>query len=121
MEPYLPQEDPNPTARKQLLEQRREEYFFNYTYIPGYPFLDHVPKREGFSGYYWIHRFSSVTLLPFNIAAAKLRTALIQPIRRLHDLLNSTCAPCTASPPTSASTPNIHVAGWSFRDQGSRR
>jgi arachidonate 15-lipoxygenase len=88
MEPYLPQNDPNPTLRRQVLEQRRKEYFFNYTYIPGYPFLDHVPKQERFSVYYWVHRFLSLTLLPFDVALGKLRTALIQPIRHLHDFLN---------------------------------
>ncbi len=66
MEPYLPQNDPNPELRKQTLAERRKQYFFNYTYIPGYPFLDHVPKREKFSIHYWAHRFVSLTLLPFN-------------------------------------------------------
>jgi arachidonate 15-lipoxygenase len=88
MEPYLPQNDPNPEQRKRTLEERRKRYFFNYTYVPGYPFLDHVPKPERFSIYYWVHRFFSLTLLPFNVVAGKLRTALIQPIRHLHDLLN---------------------------------
>ena len=88
MQPYLPQNDPNPALRKQTLEDRRREYFFNYNYIPGYPFLDHVPKREKFSIYYWVHRFFSLTLLPCNIALGKLRTALIQPIAHLHDFLN---------------------------------
>lgn len=88
MEPYLPQNDPNPEARRRTLEERRKEYYFNYTYLPGYPFLDHVPKREKFSIYYWAHRFVSLTLLPFNIGLGKLRTALVQPIRHLHDFLN---------------------------------
>jgi arachidonate 15-lipoxygenase len=88
MEPYLPQNNPNPEARRRTLEERRKEYYFNYTYLPGYPFLDHVPKREKFSLYYWAHRFVSLTLLPFNIGFGKLRTALVQPIRHLHDFLN---------------------------------
>jgi len=88
MEPYLPQNDPNPELRKQTLAERRQQYFFNYTYIPGYPFLDHVPKREKFSIYYWAHRFVSLTLLPFNVILGKLRTALIHPVRHLHDFLN---------------------------------
>jgi hypothetical protein len=40
MEPYLPQNDPNPEARRRALEERRKEYYFNYNYLPGYPFLD---------------------------------------------------------------------------------
>lgn len=88
MEPYLPQNDPNPQLRQQTLEERRKQYFFNYTYIPGYPFLDHVPKREKFSIYYWVHRFLSLTLLPFNVVLGKLRTAVLRPIAHLHDFLN---------------------------------
>lgn len=88
MEPYLPQNDPNPEARRRTLEQRRQEYYFNYTYLPGYPFLDHVPKREWFSLYYWAHRFLSLTLLPFNVVLGKLLTASFRPIRHLQDFLN---------------------------------
>ena len=76
MEPCLPQNDPNPEARRRTLEERRKEYYFNYTHLPGYPFLDHVPKRERFSIYYWVHRFLTLTLLPFNIVLGRLRTAL---------------------------------------------
>jgi arachidonate 15-lipoxygenase len=47
-----------------------------------------VPKREKFSLYYWARRSFSLTLLPFNITLGKLRTALVQPIRHLHDFLN---------------------------------
>jgi hypothetical protein len=58
MQPYLPQNDPNPALRKQTLEDCRREYFFNYNYILGYPFLDHVPKRATPLG--WCHSpFSS--------------------------------------------------------------
>ena len=88
MQPYLPQDDPNPELRKQTLEERRKQYFFNYNYIQGYPFLHHVPKRENFSIHYWTHRFFSITLLPFNVVFGKLRTALINPIVHLHDFLN---------------------------------
>src|SRR6266404_2074783 len=88
MQPFLPQDDPNPELRKRLLESHRKQYFFNYNYIPGYPFLDHVPKREKFSIYYWIGRSASITLLPFNILLGKLRTALINPLVHLYDFLN---------------------------------
>jgi arachidonate 15-lipoxygenase len=87
MQPYLPHDDPNPELRNQTLESRRKEYFFNYNYIPGYPFLDHVPKREKFSIYYWVGRFASLALLPFNIVLGKLRT-LINPVGHVHDFLN---------------------------------
>jgi len=88
MQPYLPHDDPNPEFRKQTLESRRKQYFFNYNYISGYPFLDHVPKREKFSIYYWASRSASLGLLPFNIVLAKLRTALIKPVDHLYDFLN---------------------------------
>ncbi|HUB15098.1 MAG TPA: lipoxygenase family protein [Acetobacteraceae bacterium] len=88
MKPYLPKDDPNPQLRRQTLEERRRQYYFNYTYIPGYPFLDHVPKRDKFSAYYWVRRFFSLTLLPANVILGKLRTALIAPVHRLQDFLN---------------------------------
>src|SRR3984893_3625760 len=50
--------------------------------------LDHVPKREKFSVYYWLGRFASLTLLPFDVLQAKLRTALINPLAHLSDFLN---------------------------------
>src|SRR5690348_6614956 len=88
MQAYLLQDDPDPESRKQTLEARRKEYFFNYNYIPGYPFLDHVPKRENFSIPYWAGRFVSLGLLPFNIGLGKLRTALGHPITHIYDFLN---------------------------------
>jgi arachidonate 15-lipoxygenase len=88
MQPCLPQNDPNSQSRRQTLEARRKEYFFNYTYIPGYPFLDHVPKREKFSLRYWAGRFVSLALLPFNVVFGHLRTALINPVANLSDFLN---------------------------------
>ena len=88
MQPCLPQNDPDPQSRRQMLEDRRKEYFFNYTYIAGYPFLDHVPKREKFSAYYWAGRFLSLTLLPFNIFFGKMKTQLVRPVTHLSDFLN---------------------------------
>ena len=88
MQAYLPNNDPKPELRKQTLEGQRRLYFFNYSYIAGYPFLDHVPKREKFSVYYWLGRFASLTLLPFDVLQAKLRTALINPLAHLSDFLN---------------------------------
>jgi hypothetical protein len=70
MQPYLPHNDPKPELRRQTLEGQRRLYFFNYGYIAGYPFLDHVPKREKFSVYYWLGRFASLTLLPFDVLLA---------------------------------------------------
>jgi arachidonate 15-lipoxygenase len=88
MQPYLPHNDPKPELRRQTLEGQRRLYFFNYGYIAGYPFLDHVPKREKFSVYYWLGRFASLTLLPFDVLLARLRTALINPLAHLSDFLN---------------------------------
>jgi arachidonate 15-lipoxygenase len=88
MQPYLPQDDPNPALRRKTLESRRKEYFFNYSYISGYPFLDHVPSREKFSLYYWAARSASIALLPFNVVLGKLRTALFRPLAHLDDFLN---------------------------------
>src|SRR5882724_13535141 len=88
MQPYLPQDDPNPQQRRQALEARRREYFFNYDYIPGYPFLDHVPKREKFSFHYFMGRLRSLALLPFNILLGKLRTQLIRPLHTIGDFVN---------------------------------
>ena len=88
MQPYLPQDDPDPEQRRRTLEARRREYFFNYDYIPGYPFLDHVPQREKFSLHYFMGRLVSLALLPFNVALGQLRTALIHPLGTIGDFLN---------------------------------
>jgi arachidonate 15-lipoxygenase len=88
MQPYLPTSEPDPELRKRTLERRRQEYFFNYNYIPGYPFLDHVPQRERFTISYWAGRSASLALLPFNVVLGKLKTALVAPVRNLQDFLN---------------------------------
>jgi arachidonate 15-lipoxygenase len=74
--PYLPGDDPDPAARRQALEARRRQYFFNYDYIPGYPFLDHVPGPERFGIGYWLGRSASLARLPPNMLLAYLRDAL---------------------------------------------
>jgi len=88
MQPYLPNDDPNPDQRAETLARRRTQYRFNYDYIPGYPFLEKVPKREYFSAYYWLARLGSLLLLPPNQVLAKLRTALLRPIRVIGDYVN---------------------------------
>jgi arachidonate 15-lipoxygenase len=88
MRSYLPADDPNPAARRQALEARRQRYFFNYDYIPGYPFLDHVPKGERFSAYYWLGRSASLALLPPNMLLAYLRAALVKPAAGLSAFRN---------------------------------
>lgn len=88
MNPYLPKDEPNPQLRQQTLDERKRQYYFNYTYIPGYPFLDHVPKRDKFSAYYWFHRFLTLTLLPANVVLGKLRTMFVAPVLGLQDYLN---------------------------------
>lgn len=88
MQPYLPKDDPNPAQRAETLELRRTQYRFNYEYIPGYPFLEKVPKREYFSPYYWVARLGSLLRLPLNQIIAKLRNALLRPMRVIGDYVN---------------------------------
>lgn len=85
LQPFLPEGDPAPEQRARQLEEFRKEYFFNTNYIPGYPFLDHVPPREQFSPYYWAGRLASLASLPLNQIASAVRTTLFEPIRRLPD------------------------------------
>jgi arachidonate 15-lipoxygenase len=88
MQPYLPKDDPNPEQRRQTLARRRTQYFFNYTYIPGYPFLDNVPKREYFSLGYWAGRLGSLAVLPLNQALGRVRTALGRRLETIDDFAN---------------------------------
>lgn len=88
MQPYLPQDDPNASQRKATLSERQSQYRFNYNYIPGYPFLEEVPKREHFSLGYWAARLGSLIPLPFNQVLATLRTSLFHPIRTISDFNN---------------------------------
>jgi arachidonate 15-lipoxygenase len=73
MQPYLPQNDPNPVDRQGQLERDRELYKFNYDYVPPVPFLDTVPHREWFSPKYFAARTASWAALAPNMLAAKAR------------------------------------------------
>lgn len=88
MLPYLPDADPDRAARARALEQCRREYRFNYDYIPGYPFLERVPKQEWFSLVYWAARLGSLAALPLNQLAAGVRQVLWRPLRTLKDFAN---------------------------------
>jgi arachidonate 15-lipoxygenase len=73
MQPYLPQNDPNPVDRQGRLDRDRELYKFNYDYVPPVPFLDTVPHREWFSPKYFAARTASWAALAPNMLAAKAR------------------------------------------------
>jgi len=83
--PSLPKYDPRPEEREQQLTRFREDYKFNYYYIPGYPFLEDVPQRENFSGQYWAARLGSLAGLPLNQLASTVRTHLFEPIQDVSD------------------------------------
>jgi arachidonate 15-lipoxygenase len=73
MPPSLPQNAPNPAERKSRLERRRQEFQFNYDYVPPVPFLDTVPHSEWFSPKYFAARLSTWADLAPNMLAAKAR------------------------------------------------
>ena len=84
MPPYLPQNDPRPDERRQQLESNRALYVFNYTYVPGVPFLDHVPHKDWFSPKYFAARIASSAALAPNMLAAKARR-LFDPLDDLQE------------------------------------
>ncbi|BAY49324.1 lipoxygenase-like protein [Scytonema sp. HK-05] len=73
MKPYLPQHDPNPEARRNWLEQNREDYKFDHNYLAPIPILDKVPHKELFSPQYTAKRLASMADLVPNMLAAKAR------------------------------------------------
>jgi arachidonate 15-lipoxygenase len=85
MLPCLPNDDPDPKQRERALAERRTQYVFNYTYIPGYPFLERVPKREWFSAYYWGGRLASLVPLPLNQLLGAARNTFVRPLKTIAD------------------------------------
>ena len=75
MKPLLPQNDPNPEQRKDWLHRNREEYQFNFDYLPPLPLIDDVPNNEAFSPKYLAERLP-VTLgkLSANTLGIRLRS-----------------------------------------------
>ncbi|WP_017318478.1 lipoxygenase family protein [Mastigocladopsis repens] len=73
MKPNLPQHEPNPEARRNWLEQNREDYKFDHNYLAPIPILDKVPHQELFSPKYTAKRLASMANLVPNMLAAKAR------------------------------------------------
>ena len=69
MQPLLPHQTHDQAKRRSQLENYREIYKFDYVFLNGIPFLDHVPKHEYFSLKYWIERLGSFCLLYTSDAA----------------------------------------------------
>ena len=84
MKPYLPQNEPNPTARENWLKQNREDYQFDHQALAPVPVLDRVPKHEFFSADYTAKRLGSMANLPANMLAAKTRN-FIDPLDTLEE------------------------------------
>ena len=89
MKPYLPQQDPNPAARRNWLEKNREDYKFDHNYLAPIPILDKVPHREIFSVEYTAKRLASMANLTPNMLAAKARNFLdpLNELAEYEDLL----------------------------------
>ena len=54
--PALPQNDEDPTGRKDWLEKNREKYQYDHEYLPPLPMIDSVPEEENFSTAYKLKR-----------------------------------------------------------------
>ena len=84
MKPYLPQNDPDPTKRKYLLEQNQGEYEFDHDFLPPMAMLKHVPSIENFSIKYIAERTLETAELPVNMLAVKTHS-LWDPLDELQD------------------------------------
>jgi len=73
MQPYLPQNDPNPSARENWLRKNQEDYEFDHDFLAPIPILKSVPKQEYFSAEYTAKRLASMANLPANMLAAKAK------------------------------------------------
>jgi arachidonate 15-lipoxygenase len=49
MSTFLPQHDPNPTARASLLKSAQDEYRYNYTYVSPLAIVERLPVKDEFS------------------------------------------------------------------------
>ncbi|QLE47390.1 lipoxygenase [Nostoc sp. C057] len=84
MKPYLPQNDPDPTKRKILLERNQGEYEFDYDFLTPMAMLKNVPSIENFSTKYIAERTLETAELPINMLAVKTRS-LWDPLDELQD------------------------------------
>ncbi|MBO3457480.1 lipoxygenase [Aetokthonos hydrillicola Thurmond2011] len=90
MKPYLPQQEPNPTARENILKKNREDYQFDHKALAPIPVIDRVPKQECFSAEYTAKRLASMANLPANMLAAKAKNFLdpLDNLEEYEELLN---------------------------------
>ena len=84
MQPLLPHQTHDQAKRRSQLENYREIYKFDYVFLNGIPFLDHVPKHEYFSLKYWIERLGSFMTMPGNLVVARI-LSLIKPMKSPYD------------------------------------
>ncbi|MGQ4647875.1 lipoxygenase family protein [Lyngbya aestuarii] len=85
MKPYLPQDDPNASPRQDWLKKNREDYQFNFNYLPPLPIIKDVPLKENFSPEYIAERLPlTIKLLSANDLAIRLQS-LWDPFDDLQD------------------------------------
>jgi arachidonate 15-lipoxygenase len=84
MKPYLPQNDPDPTQRKTLLDRKQGEYEFDHDFLAPLAMLKNVPAIENFSTKYIAERTIESAELPINMLAVKTRS-LWDPLDELQD------------------------------------
>jgi arachidonate 15-lipoxygenase len=84
MQPFLPQNDPNPAQRQSSLEKGRKEYQFMYDFLPPMAMLKSVPPAENFSTKYIAERTLEAAELPLNMMAVKTH-AMWDPLDELQD------------------------------------
>lgn len=110
MQPYLPQHETNPAARKNWLEKNREDYKFDHNFLPPIPLLTPVPRQELFSTEYTTRRLASMANLVPNMLMAKARNFLapLNELEEYEDLL-----PILPKP----SVIKNYKADWCFAEQ----
>ncbi|MBE9029281.1 lipoxygenase [filamentous cyanobacterium LEGE 11480] len=84
MQPYLPQQDPNPTKRAADLAKQRDLYIYDYVYLAPLPLAKSVPDQAQFSTRYITERLLASAELPANLLAAKTRT-FFDPLDQLQE------------------------------------
>lgn len=86
MKPYLPQDDPEPQKRQDLLERSLKNYEFDLTYLPPLPMLKvkQVPRGENFSAEYLAKVGLAGAKLISNTLEVKFRS-LWDPLDQLQD------------------------------------
>lgn len=83
-QPYLPQDEPNPTKRNDNLSIQRQIYEYEYNYLSPLVLLKEVPAVENFSTQYIAERLVATDELVPNLLAAKAKSFL-DPLNELQD------------------------------------